>query len=367
MKLAFIDPIAWDYSVETPLERPLGGSQSALCYLAAELARQGHEVALVNRIADPGRYAGVLCTGWAVGATAQFLNAADAVVMLNGTGARRLREAGVRAPLVLWTQHSHDQRAIQGLQQVRERKAWTAFAFVSRWQAENYQRVFRIRPEASRVLHNCISPAFAALPVAEPWFVAGKPPILAYSSTPFRGLDVLLEAFPLIRAALPDVRLRIYSSMAVYGVRAEDDAFRAVYEHAARMDGVDYVGSLGQSRLAGEMAGIAALAYPSTFAETFCIAAAEALSLGALLLTTRLGALPELFAEAAAMMAPIPDRTALAAAFADLTIAALREELRDPAESAARRSARIERCRERFSWPARAREWASWLEQLRAT
>ena len=45
--------------------------------------------------------------------------------------------------------------------------------------------------------------------------------------------------------------------------------------------------------LAAELAQAAALAYPSTYPETSCIAALEAMSVGAAVLTTRSGAMPE--------------------------------------------------------------------------
>ena len=48
MNIAFLDSIGWDYDVSTPYERPLGGSQSALAYLAVELARRGGQVTLYS-------------------------------------------------------------------------------------------------------------------------------------------------------------------------------------------------------------------------------------------------------------------------------------------------------------------------------
>ena len=48
MRIAFIDFIEWDYSPETPYQGPLGGVQSAVCYLSECLAQNGHKVFLIN-------------------------------------------------------------------------------------------------------------------------------------------------------------------------------------------------------------------------------------------------------------------------------------------------------------------------------
>lgn len=61
MKIAFADPIACDYTIETPYQKPLGASQSALCYLAEELASQGHEVFLLNNSKTPRISRGLVC------------------------------------------------------------------------------------------------------------------------------------------------------------------------------------------------------------------------------------------------------------------------------------------------------------------
>ena len=39
MRIAFLDTNELDYTADTPYRQPLGGSQSAICYLAAELAQ----------------------------------------------------------------------------------------------------------------------------------------------------------------------------------------------------------------------------------------------------------------------------------------------------------------------------------------
>src|SRR3954469_9934598 len=79
MRIAFIDPSGWDINVETPFVHPLGGTQSAACYLAIEMARAeagaearaepgavagaalGHQVYFISNTSSPGMIRGVQC------------------------------------------------------------------------------------------------------------------------------------------------------------------------------------------------------------------------------------------------------------------------------------------------------------------
>jgi glycosyltransferase involved in cell wall biosynthesis len=362
MRIVFIHRTIVDYTVETPYEKGVGGTEAALSYLTVELARLGHSVTLVANPSTPGRYLGVECLNHNTALSPGLTNAADAVVVANescGSGLRDKYRAIV--PLIAWIGHDVDQDSIQRLEYTRERKAWSAFAFVSQWQLQEFCRIFWIAHEKCRVMRNAISPAFAAIEPSEPWFRNASPPMLAYTSAPYRGLDVLISAFPAIRRAVPGACLRIFSGMGQNVSDPLNRPYEALYKQCLATEGVHLTGRIGQTELAREIAQCAALAYPSTFPETSCIAVMEAMSAGAAILTTRTGALPETTAGFAHMVEAAEDTTRLAKDFAEMVIAALYAIRTGPDAAAARRNQQIAYARHEYAWPARAQEWQAWL------
>jgi glycosyltransferase involved in cell wall biosynthesis len=366
LRIAFFDPTSHDYTVETPFEVPFGGSQSSLCYLAIELAALGHDVTTVTQTQKPGRYRGVDCVGPKPGVEKTFLDRFDVIVVLNGAMGKELRRvlrSDIR--LVFWTQHAENQPAVASLAEAAERDSWSSFALISSWQAEGYRRRFGVPPERSVILRNAMAPAFASLPVRgrrDP----SSPPLFAYTSTPFRGLDVLLDAWPAIRDGLPDARLQVFSSMAVYQKGGGADEYAALYERSRGLPGVEYVGSLAQPDLAHALHKADGLTYPSTFAETSCIAAIEALAAGCLVLTTDLGALRETTAGFARLLALPPQREELAPLYAALVVREWRAAAAGPAADAARIAAQRDFMQHNATWPLRAAEWVAFLNRVLA-
>ncbi|MDX1279407.1 methyltransferase [Oceanihabitans sediminis] len=115
---------------------------------------------------------------------------------------------------------------------------------------------------------------------------------MIYSSTPFRGLDILIDVFPEIKKRVPEATLKVFSSMAVYG-ESDEEQYLPLYRKLKSMDGVEYYGSVTQDILADEMDKAHVLAYPNTFPETFCITALEAMAAGTGIVTSDFGALSE--------------------------------------------------------------------------
>lgn len=308
MRLCFIDFAPWDYDVATPTLRPLGGSQSAMCYLAVELAKAGHAVTVVTGMTKPTSVVmGVECRG---PNDLVEKDGFDVVVALNaprhGRKLRSLLSPSTR--LILWTQHAANQPVMrEGL--AEQSDAWDGIVCVSGWQRQEVIERFGIAPGLIRVIRNAIAPAFENLFASHADLVAAKDSDtlrLAYTSTPYRGLKLLPDLFTPYRQVNPDATLEVYSSMAVYmeDAAADRDRFAAIYDAVSETDGAELIGSLPQPDLAQRLRGAHILAYPNAFPETSCIAVMEALAAGMRVVTSDLGALGET-CEGFAQLVPI--------------------------------------------------------------
>lgn len=114
-----------------------------------------------------------------------------------------------------------------------------------------------------------------------------------YSSTPYRGLDVLLKVWPEIKARVPHAELFVFSSFKVYSQDFDDSPWEKLFEAARSMHGVHNKGAIKQDELAKHYMSSELLLYPNTYPETSCITAMEAQAAGTPIVTTALAALPE--------------------------------------------------------------------------
>lgn len=375
MNIVFFDGIHWDYDVATPLERPLGGSQSALCYLAAGLAQRGHRVTLFSGTTRPGVIRGVTCLSNQQMSREMLAEPFDAFIVLNGPadlGARIRPHLPAATPLVLWTQHSLDQPAMQMLQVSETRASWDVIVCISNWHRTTMIQHYGLDPACVSVLRNAIGPRFENL-FASPedlMVVKSTRPILAYTSTPFRGLNVLLHIFPMVRQEWPDAELRVYSSMKVYQQNEAQDDCRVLYDQCRALPGAVYVGSLPQPELAAALRTATVLSYTNTFAETSCIAVMEALASGLFVVTSDLGALPETTLGFGILVPPAQGQADLlnyAGRYLAQLRAVLQRQATDPVEFAAERFEQVRAIQTHCTWRVRAAEWeaaiAGWREQ----
>jgi len=366
MRLAFFDWLTWDYDPLSVTRRPLGGTQSGVCYLTRCLAAQGHNVTLFNGVTRPRVVAGVRCLPLARVVPERFRQLSwDVVVNVNVAGVGPLLRdmSGPDVPLVLWAHHDADQPRVAKL--AEETEIWDAYALISDYQKARYVKAFGIPQDRVHICRNAVAPAFTATFQPRAPILPSKrtPPTLVYTSTPYRGLDLLVEIFPEIRREVPGTTLEVYSSLEVYSVAAEKDRelYGALYDRCRSTEGVDYIGGVPQPELARRLRSARMLAYPSIFPETSCIAVMEAMVMGCQVVSTALGALPET-CEGYALLVPPLERPLLKIAFTDAVV----KMLQAPASGLEKfLQAQTLHFNLTCSWPRRAREWADWLGSLR--
>ena len=370
MKIAFADFGAFKYTIETPYGAPLGGIESSVCYLAEELAASGHEVYVLNALAMPVESRGVHCIPREQ-VPAVLLPSMDAVIVVNsGIGGSILKQH-VRddTPIILWSGHAHDERAMQSLLNPLYRDAYDGFVLVSDWQSDMFGQTFGIEDGKRKVIPYGFAPAFEGL------FEPGKPilsykhstPVLAYTSTPYRGLKLLLALFPYIRMAMPGTTLKVFSSMKVYQIDADKDEleFGDLYRRCRETEGVEHVGSLPQPELATEMRSVTALAYSNTFPETCCINLMEALASGCIAITSELGALPQTGAGFANIVPVNGDWSEYAKRYISQVVHSLQLQTSGDFALVGRNlAAQVAFFNQNCTWAVRAGEWTEYIDRL---
>ena len=188
---------------------------------------------------------------------------------------------------IYWNQLSHDQEAVQFLKDSEYIDKIDHFVFVSHWQAEQYRKHFNIPGYKTHVLKNACLGTEMRKPKNDSKIR------LCYTSTPWRGLDVLLKAWEILQPT--DCELHVFSSCKIYGTdfARHDSDYEHLYNKCRTLPGIIYRGSIPNEELRAELPTFDVLAYPCTFEETSCIAVIEALCAGLRVVTSSLGALPE--------------------------------------------------------------------------
>jgi len=217
-----------------------------------------------------------------------------------------------RLPNVLWIKNSYDQSNLTGwFKDKSNHSKYDFYVFNSHWCYEKYRYFFFFFFIRSVVIKNAID--YDEL-VTKTEFPKKDKIKLIYFSTPWRGLDVLLDAMEQLQDN-DKIELDVYSSTIIYGnqfATENDKAFIHLYDKAKSLKNVNYKGYLAHNKLVNILHTYDVNCHPSTWEETFCISAMESLAAGLILITTNLGAIPETCTEFPIYMPYTKDKKYLA-------------------------------------------------------
>jgi len=215
---------------------------------------------------------------------------------------------------ILWVHNSYDQvNLVPWFQNKLNHGKYDWYVFNSHWTYEKYRYFHKIPTEQSLVIKNGFDDGL----VLKDKFKTNKKIKLIYTSTPWRGLSVLLDAMEQIKS--DKVELDVYSSTQIYGDQFKelsDKEYLPLYERAKTIKNVNYKGYLDHTELMKILHTYDVYVHPSTWEETSCMAAMESLACGLVAVTTDLGALYETCCDFPIYIPYLTDQKELAKQFA---------------------------------------------------
>ena len=163
------------------------------------------------------------------------------------------------------------------------------FVFISDWQYQRYQLVHGLPyDDKSIVLESGIEPA------PESCLEKDNDTIrLVYTSTPQRGLEIIVPVFKYLTERHKNIHLDVFSSFKIYGCDEMDKQFEPLYDEIREHPNMTYHVFVPNNELKEHLNKSHIFAYPSTWVETSCRAMLEAMSAGLVCVHPNYGALAE--------------------------------------------------------------------------
>src|SRR3990167_374964 len=259
---------AWNGS--TIYQDALGGSESAVVYIARGLARSGADVHVLCS-GEPGKFDGVKYYH-----TSQFANLLEQQweVVISSRWIEILQHPWQTAYRVLWV---HDLPQRMGMQ-IACNKVFCISEFQS--------KLWGFAPEYIYQTSDGVD-----LSIFTPNNGPRDTNKLVWISNPDRGLPGAARIFQDIRKRWPDLALHVYGRAAVYGW--DGNAERYYLPLPEHMEHVFLHEPLNRMQLANVLRDAWAMFYPSFWPETCCMAALEAQACGTPVIACPIGALNE--------------------------------------------------------------------------
>ena len=357
----------------TPFEGSLGGSESAVVFMARELARRGHGVRVFCPCQRPGEYE----TGSnavipsearnpAVDLAVSYRDLADFPQFVEEGACdvficcRHLR--GLTAPVqskvnVLWNHDIVTKEAAQYVMSLMYKV--DRLLVLSEFHRQQFMRHLDVPEDRYLVTRNGVDLALVDEAIAG---VERDLNRVIYTSRPERGLEALLEMWPSIKARRPELKLAVAHYANPGADRQMADYLDALRQTAEALPDVELLGALSKRDLYRELAGSALVVYPCAFPEVSCISALEAAACGTPMVTSRYCALKESVAEGeTGVLVPGDPRSG---EYVESFASALAELLADGERYQAMSTAARERVEGRYQWSAIAEEWEGEFARL---
>jgi glycosyltransferase involved in cell wall biosynthesis len=271
-----------------------GGTEACVIEVAKRFAEDGWRTAIFG---SPGHYRGVERDGVEYWDTARDYDVSERYKVAVSLRAPDFFDANLNAEKkILWM---HDV-SVGDAQVGPWGDRFTRFDMmlgVSQWHAKHLQKVYRVDPKRVDYIYNGFDNKLFNGQGTR------RPHAMVYASSPDRGLENLLEIWPVIKKNYPEATLdvfygwhsidKILATRPSHPLRFLKDRIEALLADVNRDGSITWHDRVSRTELAQHYATCSVWAYPTAFCETFCITALEMQSSGVIPISTQLAGLNE--------------------------------------------------------------------------
>lgn len=203
----------------------------------------------------------------------------------------RVRELDESRYRILWIHDTCDDPETYHLNNGGYNK-FHKLVFVSYYQMYSFIRKYNIPFSKCTVIENGITPIEITSKELYDKFQTNEIRMI-YTSTPHRGLEILVPVFNEIKTEYPYIHLDVFSSFSLYGWPERDKQYESLLNTCKNSERIHYYGSQPNTVVRQHLKQSNLFVYPSIWEETSCLCLIEAMSAGCVSIHSSLGALPE--------------------------------------------------------------------------
>lgn len=294
MKICFYAYRSLPIHADSLKERPLGGTETGIIRVADVLAEMGHQVVIVTSHPNPQIHNR---PGGPIYLPPQYLTQFvefDAMIVVQFW--QPLLDRLPCKNIYFWTGDGMEQYSNLGIGDPRIVSRVKRLFVASNWHRQTLCKASGFPEDKCIVVGNGVFSEYFTDEILSK--TPRHPKRLIYTSAPYRGLELAVRYFTILRSQIPDLEFHIFSGFSIYE-RGEQykgpyvDGFESLKNRIQHLEGIKLHGNIRQKELAVEYCKSRVLLYPNIIDETCCIIALEAQAAGCVVVASENSALPE--------------------------------------------------------------------------
>lgn len=268
---------------------------------------------------------------------------------------RKIEEDKIR---LYWLHDLPEDPETNHLSSEESRQRFHHMVFCGEWQYTRYRDYLGIGYDSAK--HSVIDNGINPIPLVD------KPRDkirLIYTSTPQRGLAILIPVFKALAEKYDNIELDVFSSFKIYGWDEADSRFEDLFEECRNHPKINYHGFQPNEVVREALQKAHIFAYPSIWMECNSVATMEAMSAGCLVVTPNYGGLVDTTGKLTMMYQGDDDVNVHAQVFANSLDQAIRQAQNistEPYTKFVKAYADT-----RFNWDTVVWQWKNLLERLK--